>query len=200
MEARIDKPDCTALAIAPSWAAERQRLLEPGDSVEGRNILVVTKLGLGDSIMFARYLPLLAAPGDRIDVACSPSLRWIFEHVAGVATLLSPPPEQPLGKINLSRAQFDATAEEMPLDEFAAAVAATYLLATVDTMAAHCAGALGHPVWLMLPLYPHSCLGIGRDYTVVPDRTAIAAGRSTRLVVHPGGHHGRASHYQLNIN
>src|SRR5206468_11575940 len=59
----------------------------------------------------------------------------------------------------------DATAEEMPLDEFAAAVAATDLLVTVDTMAAHCAGALGHPVWLVLPLSPHWCWGIGREHT-----------------------------------
>jgi hypothetical protein len=53
----------------------------------------------------------------------------------------------------------------MPLDEFAAAVAATDLLVTVDTMAAHCAGALGHPIWLMLPLSPHWCWGIGRGQT-----------------------------------
>jgi hypothetical protein len=271
MEARIDKPDWTALAIAPSRAAEGHRMLQPGEPVEGRHILVVTEQGLGDSIMFARYLPLFAKRGARIAVACSPPLRSIFEHVAGVATLLLPPPEQPLGKINLSRAEFDAwvpllslpryfatdfatvpaatpyldidplrsaawrrryevdgrsgmpkiglvfqanpesgsvtersvpigdlapllrtagigfvnlqggaagrrlaaqypgiidaTAEEMPLDEFAAAVAATDLLVTVDTMVAHCAGALGHPVWLMLPLSPHWCWGIGRDHT-----------------------------------
>ena len=268
MEARIDKPDWTALAIAPSRAAERRRLLQPGEPVEGRHILVVTKQGLGDCILFARYLPLLAERGARITVACSPPLRPVFERIAGVATLLSPPPEQPLGKINLSRAEFDdwvpllslaryfatdfatvpvatpyldidplriaawrrryeaagrpempkvglvfqanpesgsatdrsvpikdlepllrtaeidfvnlqggvagrrlaaeypgiidATAEEIPLDEFAAAVAATDLLVTVDTMAAHCAGALGHPVWLALPLSPHWCWGIGR--------------------------------------
>jgi hypothetical protein len=53
----------------------------------------------------------------------------------------------------------------MPLDEFAAAVAATDLLVTVDTMAAHCAGALGHPVRLMLPLSPHWCWGVGRGQT-----------------------------------
>jgi hypothetical protein len=271
MEARIGKPDWTALAIAPSRAAERRRLLQPGDPVEGRHILVVTEQGLGDCIMFARYLPLLAERGARITVACSPPLRPVFERIAGIATLLSPPPEQPLGKINLSRAEFDAwvpmlslaryfatdfatvpaatpyldidplrtaawrrryegagrpglpkvglvfqanpesgsatersvpigglgpllrtsgidfvnlqggaagrrlaaeypgvidaTAEEIPLDEFAAAVAATDLLVTVDTMAAHCAGALGHPVWLTLPLSPHWCWGIGRDGT-----------------------------------
>ena len=59
----------------------------------------------------------------------------------------------------------DAAAEEIPLDEFAAAVAATDLLVTVDTMAAHCAGALGHPVWLTLPPSPHWCSGIGRGDT-----------------------------------
>jgi hypothetical protein len=44
-------------------------------------------------------------------------------------------------------------------------VAATDLVVTVDTMAAHCGGAVGHPVWLMLPLSPHWCWGIGRDQT-----------------------------------
>src|SRR5271165_1274142 len=107
MEARIDKLDWTALAIAPSRAAERHRMLQPGEPVDGRRILVVSEQGLGDCIMFARYLPLLAQRGARIAVACSPPLRPIFEHVAAVATVLSPPPEQPLGKINLSRAEFE---------------------------------------------------------------------------------------------
>jgi hypothetical protein len=53
LEARIDKPDWTAPAIAPSRVAERRRLLRPGDPVEGRHILVVTEQGLGDCIMFA---------------------------------------------------------------------------------------------------------------------------------------------------
>jgi hypothetical protein len=198
-------------------------------------------------------------------------LRPIFERVDGIDTLLTPPPEQPLGKINLSQAEFDAwvpllslpfhfgtefatvpaevpylsvdpvrtaawrrryddagrngapkvglvfranprsasapdrslepcdvtrllqiaevdwislqggeagrrlAAEypgiidalnpEIPLAEFAAAVAATDLLVTVDTMAAHCAGALGHPVWIMVPYSVHWCWGIGRDHT-----------------------------------
>jgi hypothetical protein len=38
MEARIDKP-WIALAIAPSRAAERHRLLQPGEPVDGRHIL-----------------------------------------------------------------------------------------------------------------------------------------------------------------
>jgi hypothetical protein len=39
MEARIDKPDWTALAIAPSRVAERHRLLQPGEPIDGRHIL-----------------------------------------------------------------------------------------------------------------------------------------------------------------
>jgi hypothetical protein len=59
----------------------------------------------------------------------------------------------------------DALNPEIPLDEFAAAVAATDLIVTVDTMAAHCAGALGHPLWIMVPHCPHWAWGVGRDGT-----------------------------------
>jgi hypothetical protein len=59
----------------------------------------------------------------------------------------------------------DATEPEIPLDEFAAAVAATDLLVSVDTMAAHCAGALGRRVWLMIPYSPHWCWGIAGERT-----------------------------------
>ena len=271
MEARIDKPDWTGLAIPPSRAAERHRLLRRGQPIENRRILVVCEQGLGDCIMFARYLPLLAARGAVITLVCSPPLRPIFERVSGIEAMLSPPPDQPFAKINLSQAEFDfwvpllslpcyfgtefgtvpaeipyltadparvaawcqryaangrpgaakiglvfhanpasasaidrsipladlaplfrltgidwvnlqggaarrelaaahpetidATREEIPLDEFAAAIAATDLLVSVDTMAAHYAGALGHPLRLLVPFSPHWCWGIARDRT-----------------------------------
>ncbi len=47
---------------------------------------------------------------------------------------------------------FDALADGEPaLDDYAAAVAATDLLLTIDTMALHLAGSMGHPCWAMLP-------------------------------------------------
>jgi hypothetical protein len=56
----------------------------------------------------------------------------------------------------------DVTREPLPLDAFAAALAATDLVVTVDTMAAHCAGALGHPVWVALPNLPAWYWGLRR--------------------------------------
>src|SRR5262249_43713719 len=57
---------------------------------------------------------------------------------------------------------FDA---EVPLDDYAAALAATDLLITVDTMAAHCAGAMGHPVWIAVPFSPQWTWGFDRATT-----------------------------------
>jgi ADP-heptose:LPS heptosyltransferase len=77
----------------------------------------------------------------------------------------------------------DATNPEIPLDEFAAAVAATDLLISVDTMAAHCAGALGLPVWIMVPYSPHWVLGgRTRSDALVSDGAAVPPGCSTGLV------------------
>src|SRR6185312_6364447 len=42
----------------------------------------------------------------------------------------------------------------LPLDDYGAALAATDLLITVDTMAAHLSGAMGHAVWVAVPHSP----------------------------------------------
>jgi hypothetical protein len=59
-----------------------------------------------------------------------------------------------------------ATSEAMGLDSYAAAIAATDLLISVDTLAAHCAGAMGHPVRVTLPA--PADWRWGRDATTTP--------------------------------
>jgi ADP-heptose:LPS heptosyltransferase/Tfp pilus assembly protein PilF len=268
-EARVDKPTWTAFATAQSRAASGQLLLRPGDRVEGRRILVLAEQGMGDAIMAARFVPLLAQQGARVALACSPALRPFFARVAGIETLLSPPADQPEPKVNLAALAFDAWVPllslprwfgteaanipgepywtpdttrvafwrdafgvagragvakvglvfqanpaaanyaerslqieelrpllaldldfvnlqhgpagralaaaapgiidpfpaEAPLDEFAAALAATDLLVTVDTMAAHLAGAMGHPVWIAVPYSAQWFWGLDRSTT-----------------------------------
>ena len=249
----------------------RVRLLKPGAPVEGQRIVVLAEQGLGDGIMFARFVPLLAKRGARIALACQPALRPFFANIAGIETLLSPPADQPLAKLNLKALPFDAWVplfslwlwcggtienaqtngaywnaqspriaawrerfnrlgraqapkigivyaanpasanqvqrsltlrdlnpllaiehvdfvnlqhgkagrelaatfphvidplpDEIPLDDYGAAIAATDLLISVDTMAAHLAGAMAHPVWIMVPHSPQWTWGFHRPAT-----------------------------------
>jgi hypothetical protein len=93
----------------------RDRMLKPGDPLEGRRIVVFTEQGLGDTVMFARYLPLLALRDAHVTLACPPALAPIMARVAGIETLLTPPAEHPDGKLNLSAIAFDAFAPLMSL-------------------------------------------------------------------------------------
>lgn len=265
-EARLDKPAWSGFATADSRAANRGRLLRPGEPVDQRRILLLAEQGLGDGIMCARYIPLLAKRGAQIVVASNPTLRPFFARMDGSETLLSPPPDQPFAQINLAALPFDAwlpllslpywfgtdlsnvpadipywtadatriaawrarfaeagrigtpkvglvfqanpggpgfsdksmqipdlvplcsldgvdvvnlqygpagralaaaapgiidpSAGDLPLDEYGAALAATDLLITVDTMAAHFSGALGGPTWVVVPHSPHWMWGL----------------------------------------
>lgn len=280
-EARIDKPTWAAFATAQSRAVSSQLLLRPGDPVAGRRVLVLAEQGLGDAIMAARFVPMLAQQGARVALACSPPLRSFFARVAGIETLLSPPADQPEAKINLAALAFDAWVPllslphwfgiepatipgepywtpdaarvafwrnafaaagrpgvgkvglvfqanpaaanyaersmqvdelrpllaldldfvnlqhgpagralaaapgiidpfpaEAPLDDFAAALAATDVLITVDTLAAHLAGAMGHPVLIAVP---HSAQWVwGLEGTATPWYPSARIVRQTR--------------------
>jgi tetratricopeptide (TPR) repeat protein len=218
-----------------------------GGELRGQELLVLAEQGLGDAIMFARYLPLLAERGARVTLACDRRLTPLLGRLPGVARVvpkeLAPPECQlwvdqmtlPLrfgttlasipgaaGYLRADAARAGAWATRLPRrrggarriglvwagnplhsndarrscpwsalapliraqDEFvslqvgpnaveakrlgladlspdltdfaetAAVLAGCDLLITVDTAVAHCAGALGKPVWLLLPHAP----------------------------------------------
>lgn len=227
-----------------------------GSPLEGRRILLYAEQGLGDTIQFLRYAPLVAARGGRVLVECQRPLCELAMTVEGVeqvvaageplpefdvqAPLLSLPrilgtslenipgripylaaPQcadrrvlpgeyslkvglawagspghandrrrslelarfAPLGQIEGVRfvsLQYGAGAEQAehppaglrlerlppPWNELpwlAAIVERLDLVITVDTMYAHLAGALGRPVWVLLPFAPDWRWMLGRE-------------------------------------
>jgi tetratricopeptide (TPR) repeat protein len=63
--------------------------LASGSRLEGRVVLVTHDEGLGDTIQFARYLPMLAAAGARVLLWVPKSLHRLLATVAGVAEVFS---------------------------------------------------------------------------------------------------------------
>lgn len=90
---------------AEAWTDYEWRLSLPGSpapparmlpklsalpTLAGRTILAVHENGFGDTLQFARYLPLLADRGARVLAVVPPPLTRIMRSVAGVAAVLGP--------------------------------------------------------------------------------------------------------------
>ena len=58
-----------------------------GDDPAGRTILVHAEQGFGDTTQFARYLPLIAARGARVVLACDARLVPLLDTLPGVAAV-----------------------------------------------------------------------------------------------------------------
>lgn len=124
-----------------------------------------------DPALVERYQPRIASAGDRLKVGLVWSGRqtpdpkrsiqldelaplaqvtgaafFSLQHgEAGVQVRTSPPPELHLLDITQGITDFAATA---------ALIESLDLLITIDTAAAHLAGAMGKPVWVLLPFVP----------------------------------------------
>jgi len=58
-----------------------------GGRLEGKTLLVHAGQGLGDTVQFARYLPLLGAHGARVVLACAPPLVPLLGRLPGVTAV-----------------------------------------------------------------------------------------------------------------
>jgi Flp pilus assembly protein TadD len=83
------RPDEDAILSQPGRSMLPVERLLPPLSVQpdltGRTVLVVHEEGLGDTLQFMRYLPLLAKRGARVVAAVPPTLTALLRTVRGVA-------------------------------------------------------------------------------------------------------------------
>lgn len=114
-------PDYEWRLMLPEHAVRRPRLL-PALSrladLNGRTILAVHEDGLGDTLHFARYLPLLASRGAKIIASVPPPLTRIMLTVPGVAAIHNPDDPPPFHHFycpffSLPRA-FETTPDSIP--------------------------------------------------------------------------------------
>ena len=76
----------------PVWGWNRAYPGKPewrGEPIEGRRILVYFEQGLGDSLQFVRYLPLLRAMDARTIFLCQPVLRDVLATAPGIDMLVA---------------------------------------------------------------------------------------------------------------
>lgn len=74
-ERSVDRPELSA----PEWR---------GEALAGKSIIVFSEQGLGDTIQFVRFLPLLVRAGAKVTFLCHPNLIRLFRPFAGTAELI----------------------------------------------------------------------------------------------------------------
>jgi tetratricopeptide (TPR) repeat protein len=111
-EWRWRRPETPPRAFAtPAW---------DGAPLDGRTILLYAEQGLGDTIQFVRYAPLVRARGGRVVLEAHPELVWLLRGIDGVEQVIgrgdAPPAvdcQAPL--MSLPRV-FGTTLESIPAD------------------------------------------------------------------------------------
>src|SRR5579871_3985763 len=93
-EARLRNPTSAYPKLAqPMWLGDA--------SLEGKTILVGTDEGLGDTIQFVRYVPMLAARGARVILVVQDPLHRLMSNLSGVSQCLSTSQTITLSQIDL---------------------------------------------------------------------------------------------------
>jgi tetratricopeptide (TPR) repeat protein len=77
--------------LPASYPDFHQHLWLGEGEVSGRTILVFADEGLGDTIQFARYIPMLAARGAKVVLLVEDTLRPLLSNLPGVAQCLPKP-------------------------------------------------------------------------------------------------------------
>jgi tetratricopeptide (TPR) repeat protein len=65
-----------------------EKPLWDGSSLNGKSILVYTEQGLGDSIQFIRYIPMVKAQGGSVIVECQQSLYRLLKNCNGIDEII----------------------------------------------------------------------------------------------------------------
>jgi len=73
----------------PAWQRDLAAPLWDGSEANGRTILLYAEGGLGDTIQFVRYAPLLAGRGARVIFECQPALMELLRSVKGIDKLVA---------------------------------------------------------------------------------------------------------------
>jgi tetratricopeptide (TPR) repeat protein len=72
---------------APRWQ---------GEDLTGKTIVLKSEQGLGDTIQFARYIPMVAKRGARVIVACPAEIAELIQTIDGVAEVRAPGDAEPV--------------------------------------------------------------------------------------------------------
>jgi hypothetical protein len=65
--------------LSPAWGG--------GEPLAGRSIVVYSEQGLGDTVQFARYIPLLAERGAQVHAVVQPPLQSLIGRIEGVQSV-----------------------------------------------------------------------------------------------------------------
>jgi hypothetical protein len=82
-EWRKRSPSCSALC----WQSSRAEW--QGEDLMGRTLLVFCEQGAGDTILCARYLPLLASRGARLVLVCAAALSTLLQAMPDVVAVVA---------------------------------------------------------------------------------------------------------------